>query len=117
MRERGGSSSTISTDVMLPPWRAITPVSSCSTPSPERATISTPIFSGMLTCNSLVLPKQLVPVALRFEEHLDHLAHRSVAPCPGDNHLHATRDLVARIRGRDSKPHAVHHHNVGKVVA
>src|ERR1700736_5748129 len=100
MRERGGSSSTISTDVMLPPWRAITPVSSCSTPSPERATISTPIFSGMLTGNRLVLPKQLVPVALRFQEHLDHLAHRSLAPWPGGYHLRAALHLVARIRGR-----------------
>src|SRR5260370_11624262 len=112
MRDRGGLSSTISTDVMLPPWRAMTPVNSCSTPSPERATISTPIFSGMLTGNRFVLPKQLVPMTLRLQEHLDHFAHGALTAWLRGHHLRAPLHLFARIRSSDGQPNAVHHHDV-----
>src|SRR5437868_1029587 len=117
MRACGGCSSMISTDDMSPPWRAMTPVSSCSTPGPERATISMPILPNMLTGNSLVLPKQLVPVALRFQKHLDHFTDRAVAARLGRHHFGALLHFFAGIRGRDGQSDTVHDHNVGKVIA
>src|SRR5581483_10397113 len=105
------------TEAMSPLWRAITPVSSCSTPGPDRATTTIPTGSLIVSRSfQFVLPQQIIPVSLCLEQQFADLADGAMAAFARSDVLNPLFHLRSRVGGRDCKAHPIHDDDIRQVV-
>src|SRR6185312_15819331 len=64
-----------------------------------------------------VFIENLAPLAARFENHLDRLAHRALSAARFGDVVRFALDFGPRVGDRDPEPHAMHHDNIGEIVA
>src|ERR1039458_5908901 len=105
------------TDRIAPEGPAISAIAGPVSLRPAPLPTSYQIFRARKTRSRLVLPQNLVPIPLRLQDQLDHLAHRPAAARRHRNVMRLRLHLRARVGGSDGQPHAVHYHHIRQIVA